>query len=180
MKKSTVIQRLTKVEGCMSHLYLCTGGKVTAGIGHALETVEEAETLPFVVGDRPATLAEIRRDYYKVKAAPVGLSARAYAGLTLIRLPMPAILTLVNQDIRYFEAGLCAALPSFATWPESVQEAVFDMGFNVGVAGVRKKFPKFLQACERGDWATAAEQSHRRDIAEWRNEEIAGLFMQSA
>jgi hypothetical protein len=50
-------------------MYFCTGGKVTIGIGHAIETPALGLRFNRSIDDRPATDAEIRADYAGVAAA---------------------------------------------------------------------------------------------------------------
>ena len=77
-----------------------------------------------------------------------------------------------------FENQLAAALPKWHTYPEPVQEALFDMAFNLGLGGL-KKFTTLLHAVNTGDWATAAAQCHRIGISEERNRATAALFLQA-
>ena len=101
--------------------------------------------------------------------------ASAYAGLTQCRMSDGGIEALVKADVQAFEAQLAATLPNWNSYPEPVQEALFDMAFNLGLGGL-KKFPRMLEAVDAGDWNTAAAQSHRQGIGEARNQEIAALF----
>jgi len=89
-----------------------------------------------------------------------------------------AVNDLVESDIERFEAQLAGARPKWGSYPEPVQEALFDMAFNLGLGGL-KKFPKMLQAVDAGDWETAAQECHRAGIQAARNEETAALFRQA-
>src|ERR1035437_9519766 len=55
MDASLVIPRLESFEGRVPYMYRCTGGKVTIGIGHAIETPADALNLPCSIDGRPAT-----------------------------------------------------------------------------------------------------------------------------
>jgi GH24 family phage-related lysozyme (muramidase) len=179
MDLTIVIPRLQRFEGCEPHMYLCTGGKVTVGIGHAIETPAEAVPLPWTINGRPAADTEIQTDYASIAAARMDLAAPAYAPLTQCRMAPADINVLVAADVARFEAKLAAALPNWSTYPEPVQEALFDMGFNLGVDGLLK-FPSLLAAVNAGQWAEAAAQCHRRGIGDTRNQQTAALFLQAA
>ena len=57
MDSALVISRLENFEGRVPHMYRCTGGKVTIGIGHAIETRADALNLTWSItaNPRPAT-----------------------------------------------------------------------------------------------------------------------------
>lgn len=161
-------------------MYRCTGGKVTVGIGHAIETPAEAVALSWSIDGRPAADSEIQTDWASIAAAQMNLAAAAYAPLTQCRMAPADITALVAADVARFETKLAAALPNWSTYPEPVQEALFDMGFNLGVDGLVEKFPNMLAAVNAGQWAEAAAQSHRKGIGDTRNQQTAALFLQAA
>ena len=78
-----------------------------------------------------------------------------------------------------FQFAVRAKLPAFDSWPESVQEAVFDIGYNCGIAGLLG-FHRMLAAIAQHDWQTAGVCSHRRGISDDRNKETANLFFMAA
>ena len=168
MDRVAVVARLKKFEGCVSNMYRCTGGEVTIGVGHAIPNAGEATKLTWETGGAAA-------DFERVAAAPKGMPASAYAGLTQCRMSGGDIEALVEADVRSFEAQLAATLPNWASYPAPVQEALFDMAFNLGLGGL-KKFRRMLAAIDAGDWDTAAAQSHRQGIGDGRNQEIATLL----
>jgi GH24 family phage-related lysozyme (muramidase) len=178
MNVQQVMARLESFEGSVPYMYRCTGGAVTAGIGHAIDDVAAAASLNWEVAGRQALAAEVAADFEKVAAAPKGMLAAHYQGSTQCRLPGGYLTLLAQQDIANVEAGLVRDLPNWPSYPETAQEALFDMAFNLGIAGLRK-FPKLLAAVESGDWETAATQSFRQGVSEERNREIAALFLQA-
>ena len=159
-------------------MYRCTGGEVTIGVGHAIHSSADAAALRWQIGQRPASAAEAGADWAKVFAAPKGDVAGAYARLTQCRMADDAINALCEADIESFEGRLAKELPKWNTYPEPVQEALFDMAFNLGIDGL-KKFHMLLAAVDRGDWETAAQQCHRMGIQESRNNATAALFRQA-
>ena len=179
MDPSLVIPRLGSFEGCEPYMYLCTGGKVTIGVGHAIETPALALTLRWSIDGRPATTAEIQTDYSSVAAAQKGLVATAYAPLTECRMAASDIDALIAADVTSFETSLAAALPKWNTYPEPAQGALFDMAFKLGIGGLMK-FHNMLVAVNAGQWDVAAAQCHRQGIGEARNQQTAALFLQAA
>ncbi|MGD0778994.1 MAG: glycoside hydrolase family protein [Candidatus Solibacter sp.] len=179
MDPALVISRLENFEGRVPYMYRCTGGKVTIGIGHAIETPADALTLTWSIDGQPATGDEIQADYASVAAAQKGLVANAYAPLTQSRMADADIDALVASDVTSFEASLAAKLPNWNTYPAPAQAALFDMAFNLGPDGLMK-FHQLLAAADAGDWATAAAQCHRLGISDVRNQQTAALFLQAA
>lgn len=175
MNRENVILRLCRCEGSVAHMYRCTGGEVTIGVGHAIASADAACKLAWQFGDANAPDDLVRRDYQTVAAADKGMLAARYAGLSSCRMAPGEIARVLADDIDSFSAQLVEALPGWPNYPEPAQEALFDMGFNLGIGGL-KKFPKLLASCDAGDWVTAAAESHRRGIPDWRNDETAALF----
>jgi GH24 family phage-related lysozyme (muramidase) len=178
MNQQIVFERLKSFEGCVPYMYRCTGGAVTVGVGHALPSVAEAATLRWQISGRPASPAQIAEDFSKVAAAPKGLPAAHYESLTGCRLPEDYLPTLTTSDIERFERDLTMTFPEWPSYPESAQEGLFDMAFNLGIAGLHK-FPRFLAAVESKNWDDAADDCHRLGVSEARNQEIASLFRQA-
>lgn len=178
MNREQVLARLLNFEGSVAYMYRCTGGDVTAGMGHAMITSGDAVRLNWQISGRSATPEEVIADFGKVAAAPKGNLAKFYEPLSQCRLATDYISSLAGQDIDAFESGLKRAFPRWDSYPEPVQEALFDMGFNLGIAGLGK-FVKLRAAIDADDWATAALESHRNGISDARNQATAALFRQA-
>jgi GH24 family phage-related lysozyme (muramidase) len=179
MDTKLIISRLESFEGRVPHMYVCTGGEVTIGIGHAIQTPAAAPLLKWSVDGRPATDDEIRSGYARVAAAGKGHTAVFYAPLSPCRMADADIDALVSGDVEKFEASLATALPNWSRYPAPAQAALFDMAFNLGLGGL-KKFPNMLAAVDAGQWDAAAAQCHRQGIAETRNQQTAELFRRAA
>ena len=179
MDPALVIPRLESFEGRVPYMYVCTGGEVTIGIGHAIQTPADALQLTWSTDGRPATAAEIQAGYASVAAAGKGRVASAYAPLSQCRMADADIDALVSGYVDEFETSLAAALPNWKRYPAPAQAALFDMAFNLGLGGL-KKFPHLLAAVDAGQWDVAAAQCHRQGIAEIRNQQTADLFRQAA
>jgi GH24 family phage-related lysozyme (muramidase) len=179
MDPTFVIPRLESFEGRVPHMYRCTGGEVTIGIGHAIQTPADALKLPWSINGRPATAVEIQAGFAGVAAARKGLVATAYAPFSQCRMTDPDINALVAADVAHFEASLAAALPNWNRYPAPAQAALFDMAFNLGLGGL-KQFSRLLAAVDAGQWDVAAAQCHRQGIGDARNQQTAALFLQAA
>jgi GH24 family phage-related lysozyme (muramidase) len=178
MNQQIVLERLKSFEGCVPYMYRCTGGEVTAGIGHAFLTSADAAGLQWQISGRPASPEEIAGDFEKVAAAPIGLVATHYEPLTECRLPDASVTSLAATDIERFEGALAKEFSQWPSYPEPAQEGIFDMAFNLGIAGLHK-FPRFLAAVEAQNWEIAAAECHRQGISEVRNQAVASLFLQA-
>jgi GH24 family phage-related lysozyme (muramidase) len=178
MDAQAVKARLATQEGTVPYMYKCTGGKVTIGVGHALENADLACRLNWAVNGAPANSQQVQDDFGKVAAAAKGAKASTYAPLTSCRLAPADIAALLDSDIQQFEAQLRQKIPNWDGLPPTVQEALFDMGFNLGIGGLLE-FKRLLAAVAAADWTTAAAESHRMGISDERNQETANLFLQA-
>jgi GH24 family phage-related lysozyme (muramidase) len=161
-------------EGCISHMYLDTVGKVTVGVGNMLPSVSEAQRLAFAVrgSNSAATRDEIKTDFDAVAKRPTGQIASSYKSYTKLDLPTHVIDTLLEQRIDGFKRDLRQRFSKFDSFPITAQFALTDMAFNLGSNGLSTKFPKFCKAIEVEDWKTAASESNRPQVATSRNQAV--------
>jgi GH24 family phage-related lysozyme (muramidase) len=178
MNTESLKSRMRAGEGSIPHMYKCTGGKVTIGVGHAIEDVATACALSWTRNGSPASADQVRADFAAVDAAAKGAVARTYEPLTSCRMSPEAIDALLEADIQRFVQGLRKIVPDFDQLPDPAQEALFDMGFNLGIGGLQK-FQNLLAAVAARDWNRAAAECHRRGISDTRNAETAALFRQA-
>jgi GH24 family phage-related lysozyme (muramidase) len=158
-------------------MYLDVKGLVTVGTGHLLETPEEAATLPFIAraSGLPAAPSVIEFNWQLVKRAKPAMLASYYRRFTSIELRPAAIDQLLITDIEVHWQGVLTVRPECAGFPEPAQQIVAEMAFALGVGGLLA-YKKMLGAMARGDWDTAAFESHRSDMLAWRNDEMAKLI----
>jgi GH24 family phage-related lysozyme (muramidase) len=169
----SALKRLVEeAEGRVAHMYQCSRGHVTVGVGHLIPSAHDAALLDLV----PVT--EAVEDWHRVKLAPAGLRASAYAEYCRSRMSDAAIDALLDKDVWQRVRALRARLP-YDGYPEPVQLAVFDMAYNLGLAGF-EKYEKLRAALDRGDWLAAADECHRRGISEARNARTAAWFREAA
>ena len=92
-----------------------------------------------------------------------------------VPLSMAAGDFLLDEDITAATADAIAALPWIVRIDEARREALINLRFNLGLAGLLK-FRKMLEAAEQGLWATAAAElrdSKHREQTGSRNERLA-------
>lgn len=170
-------------EGSVDHMYLDTRRNVTVGVGTLLPSADAAAALAFRHRDTNtlASDAEIRAEYDLIHAMEGGqdFGASYYAPFTTLYLPDEEIEPLLYDHMRADFDALLGLFPYFGNYPQSVQVALWDMSYNLGVGGLSHKFPKFCQAIRDEYWEEAAAESHRERIAEERNEFVFNLFMEA-
>jgi hypothetical protein len=135
-----------------------------------LPDAKAAESLPFLLGTRPATPQEIAAEYARVDSLPQGRASGFYkstaAHLELTQQTIDEKLTAVLQN---FETELRTHLPHYDTFPDGVKLALLDMTYNLGPAGLFKDFPHLIASIESGSWAEAAAHCMRRGPSPARN-----------
>lgn len=169
-------------EGTLSHMYLDTVGLVTVGVGHMTPNAEAAQRLTFIVrsnGSR-ATAEQIAADYASVSLQPKGMLAARYQAFTALDMTPAAIDDLLSADVAVVEAGVRSRFAGYDGYPEPAQDALLDMAFNLGVAGLADHYPHLKAAAEAGDWTTCAAQCHRNGIGDERNAATKALFESAA
>jgi hypothetical protein len=181
-----ILTGLERFEGRIAYIYNDSANPPnrTIGVGCLLPSAEAACHLPFrnLTAQRPATPAEITADFARVQAMPGGLPAPRYRAAA----PAPA-LELADDDVTAlgvhklqtdFLPGLHQLFAGFDDFPTSAQSCLIDMAWNLGLGAAasagRKAsglhgFPSLIAACNRGDWATAAKESHVSSSRDSRN-----------
>lgn len=154
----TVIKRkLEEYEGRVPHMYLDSKGYVTAGVGHLLPTVRDAQRLRFVDSTgRPASDDAVAEDYETIKAQIRNRQAGYYRRFAKLSLRNSEIDRLVDHHIDTFHRELRQTYPGFGRFPQQARLAMFDMVFNLGITGMRTGWPRFNHAVREADWEAAA------------------------
>jgi len=165
--------RILSEESLTTWMYLDTANPpvVTCGIGHALFTIEDCLALPW---DRPEII--VRQDYQTIAGKPPGYRAGWYEPFSTARLTEIFVRELLEQDIDRQVRILRGQFPRYREYPDSVQEALADMAFQLG-GRFPKTWPKFSQAVRNEDWEGAAAECSRQGTSEKRNQETAALFL---
>ena len=171
------IAKLEAFEGVIPWMYLDTVGKVTVGVGLMLPDVAAALRLPFHVGERAATDAEIAAEFARVDAMPMGRAALFYRGKGTPEMARADIDGLLRTVLTGFEGELRGDLPHYDGFPDGVKLALLDMIYNLGPAGLLKGYPRMMKAVAAGDWAEAAAECLRHGPGAVRNEWTREMFL---
>ncbi len=136
--KQQLIDLLTKHEGQILHVYKCTAGFDTIGVGRNLQTkglsASELNHFGFVGLSKEQVTQRLR-----------------LRGITLLESDM-----LLSNDIDEFTETLTRALPWLTSCPEIVQIVLIDMAFNMGVPGLLK-FKNTLKMVQDGKYVEASK-----------------------
>lgn len=195
----SIRRRLRAHEGFATHMYRDTSddGWVTVGIGFLLK--KETQLSEFIWYDRTtrraAAKSDVIEEWKHVKRQSPGFSASWYKKFTnldiqeiRINLALESKLRRLHADLRWQFKNRLGIV--FDTLPAPVQEALFDMGWNLGVGFLSgttvnedgktvDAWPKLLAAIRAGNWVVAADESRRKKVSAARNLEIHGLFMRA-
>ena len=163
------LAQLIKFEGCVPWMYLDTVGKVTVGVGLMLPDAAAAQVLPFRSGLRMASPEQIAFEFHRVAKMPEGKLPRVYRVKSSLELDESAITGQLRVVLIEFEEKLREALKGYDAFPDGVKQALLDMAYNLGPAGLLKEYPHFLSAIEAGNWAKAADGCVRRGPSPARN-----------
>jgi GH24 family phage-related lysozyme (muramidase) len=157
----------TQFEGYTPFMYTDSKGFVTTGIGNKIDPVDQALGLPWKIGGRLATPAEITQAWNTVKSAFPGVQSRASASLTSLRLDAEGIRALVNRTLKANDALLARAYRDYPNWPADAQLAVNSMAWAMGVGHIIPggDFKTFMAALNQSppDFRAAARASHIDD-----------------
>lgn len=177
----TLRNNIERYEGKVEHMYLDSRGFVTVGIGHLLSTENDAQKLPFKkVSGEQATVEEIQAEFTALTQQTANHVASYYKKFTSLSLSNEAMDALTDKHIDSFYKELTVVYDGFDDFPSTVKLALFDLIFNLGMTGLRKKWPKLNACIASRDWLSAAENCRRKGIADERNEYVKGLLECSA
>ena len=179
--KTKLKQNMMKYEGNVPHMYLDTKGYVTVGVGHLLKDVEAAKKVPFIIRDTGAiaSIKQIEDEFKLIKSKPFGSQAAAfYKPFTKLVTTEAVREAQVEQHIRIFECELkrIYGVSEFASYPNDVKLALFDMIFNLGMSELKDEFPNFNKHMKVRDFKQAAIESNRKDVSTERNTYVRNLF----
>jgi GH24 family phage-related lysozyme (muramidase) len=159
-------------EGVVNHLYKDTRGLVTAGVGRLIPNKDALRKLTWW-----PNLQEAQADWILLQDQPAGKLPVFYRKICHARLSEDSM----RQDFQNEVIELRKALQrdwNLSRLPPSVQVALTDMAYNLGVGGL-SKYRKLRAAVQAKDWATAAKECHRNGPSEARNRETAALFLEA-
>lgn len=162
-------------EGLSPQMYTDSLGNVTVGIGHLIAGITEALGLPFlkskttILGHGTTNVSVERASAAEITAA---FNAVSRTGVnSALYMSDDAVIAQCIATVESDRAALKAMYSGFDNFPPHAKTAIHDMIFNLGVTRLRNEFPKFNDAVNRQDWATAAVESHRTGIQDTRNQD---------
>jgi GH24 family phage-related lysozyme (muramidase) len=171
------LEKLKEFEGCAPWMYRDTVGKVTVGVGLMLPDAQAAQTLPFLLNNRPATPEEIATEYARVDAMTLGKAAAFYRIPASLELSQQTIDARLLSVLLGFEADLRGEFPRYDAFPDAIKMALLDMIYNLGPAGLFHGFPHLIAAVQSGNWSLAADHCTRSGPAPSRNDWTKQQFL---
>ena len=164
------LAQLVKFEGSVPWMYLDTVGKVTVGVGLMLPDAPSAQALPFQLNGQPATPDQIAAEFHRITTLPWAKLPNFYRAPSSLELDSTTITEKLRIVLTGFEQKLRDALKGYDAFPDGVKQALLDMAYNLGPAGLLKEYPHFLAAIKSGNWTAAAAGCTRRGPAPARND----------
>jgi len=165
-------------EGTVPWMYLDTKSNVTVGCGLEVPNTGVACSLPFQLQSGGAALEDdVIADFRRVKALAPGKLPGFYHSDASPVLVKAYILVMLRKRIVADDSTLRTAFVGWDSFPCEVKQALLDMEYNLGEAGLLRKYPMMDSAVRRGDWATASLQCFRHGISVERNEWTKNLFV---
>lgn len=176
------LAHLENFEGIVPWMYLDTKGFVTVAVGELLATPASAQALAFVdSSNRPATPDAIQAEYSRVSALPPGkYPAAFYRSVASPTLPHPAIDALLLHHLTFFDTQLLQRFANYPVFPDPAKLGLLDMIYNLGVTGLFRGFPTFMNCVQTQDWASAATHCHRNGPSPQRNDWTSQQFLAAA
>lgn len=159
-----------KLEGRTRHPYCDKRDLVTVSIGCKIDPIDLAIDLPWMIGDRPATHAEIRDDWQSLKERSNEVSnwvASKQAPLTSIRLTDEGVDGLLTRRLQanydYLRTNLMPGLGEFSA---DAQLGILSLAWAVGAdfRATKPPRPAFISACNAQDWLAAKFHARLREI----------------
>ena len=173
------LAKLEWFEGSIPWMYLDTRGNVTVGVGLMVPDAAAAQKLPFMIGSRAATEAEIAAEFARVHRSPMGRPALFYHRDNGLVLEKAEIDSLLRTVLVGFEGEVRARLPGYDSFPDGVKLALLEMAYNLGPVGLLRGYPRLITAVEAGNWAQAASASFRHGPGAARNQWTQKMFLQN-
>lgn len=179
-------------ENCIHHSYLDSVGKITAGCGINVDNWEDFKKQSWAGNTDEAT---IRKEYDSLQKMKSDMSevgdggkikynkpASYYKDKTTLRISnmqdsyQAKAREIMEPHLQYLKTqGI-----DFFKLPQEVQDAHYDMAYNLGPTSFRKeKWEGYYGALKANNYGEMATQSHRRDPSSGRNQYVYDLLMKA-
>lgn len=175
---SMCVNHLKHFESFKNVMYKDKPGNIIIGIGHLISSADMAASLPFSytsktsLGHAEWDISEMKASVSMIKDAFNQYKANSNIPPNGLHLSNDAIIGQCISDVRSTEIGLRGLYSGYDGFSDSRKTALVDMGFVLGIGKLKEKFVNFNAAVKRGDWVTAAKESHRPDVNDERNKVI--------
>lgn len=159
-----------RLEGKTRHPYADVRGLVTVSVGCLIDPFHLALTLPWMIGDRPATTTEVQADWQAIKQLgntwDKPWTAKRQEALTQIRLTDDGVERLMGDRLEANRAYLQAKL--FPEWPEYSADAhlaIMLTAWAIGAAFDKASPPRpaLVAAIRERRWADAKVHARLRE-----------------
>jgi hypothetical protein len=154
------------LEGRVPYMYCDCLGLITTGVGNLINTLAQAEALPWLLADgTPAPLEAVRADWHKLhdNAQYYGkFSWRVYAKTMRCHLSEDAVDALVQRTLVTNEAMFRKRWSAWDLFPADAQLAIMSQAWAVGAA-FWAKFPNLDRCVSAQDWDGCAASCKIRD-----------------
>lgn len=143
------------LEGRVPTMYCDCLGLITTGVGNLINTLAQAEALPWLLADGTrAPLEAVRADWHKLHDNAQYYAKRAwmvYSKTMLCHLSEEAIDALVQRTLATNEGIFRKHWTAWDTFPADAQIAIMSQAWAVGPA-FWGKFPNLARCIEAQDW----------------------------
>lgn len=179
--RQSAIDRTKGFEKFIAYLYLDINRKVTLGYGHMVPSTSDMDDITMSDGGAVATSAAKRAAWTTIKDKTAGSPASSYEQYTTVRIAKTDAELFLTDDLTQASTDLASRFPKLDSYPEAAQDALLDMMFNIGKTKfTQAKWKNLFAAVSAKNWTTAADESHRTDVPDNRNDAIRQLFLDAA
>lgn len=133
--KASWLEHSNRFEGRVPGMYCDILGLITCAQGNLIDPIAAAELLPWVIDGSPATPAQVRADWNKLKENRAHYSKLHYRFAladTKCRLTDAAMDTLVMNKLLENEAFLRKTFTNWDEFPADAQLGIFSMAWACG------------------------------------------------
>lgn len=148
-------------EGVAPYMYLDVKGKVTTGVGFLVDSVEQAQSLPWWRGDgHAASRDEVAAEWRRVKALTKwqhrnGLDA-VWRDSARLHLTLDVVDVVLGDWTPTYWRGVVKSAPNVEQAPADAQLALVDLAWQNGPAFL-DGWPDTRAAVRAGDWSRVRE-----------------------
>jgi GH24 family phage-related lysozyme (muramidase) len=149
----TFVADLKGAEGLVPHMYLCTKGRVTIGIGNMMPTVADAKRLPLLNADTgvAASEAEIASAYATVSQMTWGMKSTKYKLKPSLEITEDYAFELAIKRLnKEYLPEIRRRFHDFDDYPSAARRFMVDMAYNGGPGFFAKR--GMVDLIKKRDW----------------------------